>query len=463
MNERPNVLVFFTDDQRFDTIGALGNPAVATPHLDALVGCGTTFTRAHIPGGTSGAVCMPSRAMLHTGRRLFDIDGEGQRIPAAHTTMGACFQAAGYETFGTGKWHNGRESYARSFSCGDEIFFGGMADHWNVPVYRFDPSGRYGGRLPFVPDPHHSNETRCREGDHIHAGAHSTDLFVEATEGFLRERDPGRPFFAYVALMAPHDPRTMPARFLDMYDPAAVELPASFLPEHPFDNGALRVRDELLSAFPRTEAEVRRHLAEYYAMISHLDAGFGRLMAALEAEGARDNTIVVFAGDNGLALGQHGLMGKQSLYEHSVRVPLVLAGPGLPRAERRDALVYLLDIFPTLCELTATPVPASVQGRSLAGIAAGTAESGYEELYLAYTDSIRGVSDGRGKLLEYAGGETQLFDLERDPLETRNLAGDDETKVSRMRETLRRLAVEWRDEEHRLGAAFWARRPDLAQ
>src|SRR5210317_1243328 len=130
---KPNVLFFFTDDQRFDTIAALGHPVVKTPNIDKLVNRGTTFTHAHIPCGTSGAVCMPSRAMLNTGRTLYHLQGAGQKIPDDHVLMGEMFQQNGYRTFGTGKWHNSRPSYARSFTDGGEIFFGGMYDHWNVP------------------------------------------------------------------------------------------------------------------------------------------------------------------------------------------------------------------------------------------------------------------------------------------------------------------------------------------
>jgi arylsulfatase A-like enzyme len=123
----PNIVFFFTDDQRFDTIHALGNEAIRTPNLDKLVARGTAFTHAHIPGGTSGAVCMPSRAMFHTGRTLSRIDGLGESIPDVHTTLGEALRKGGYRTFGTGQWHNGQASFNRSFSDGAEIFFGGMS------------------------------------------------------------------------------------------------------------------------------------------------------------------------------------------------------------------------------------------------------------------------------------------------------------------------------------------------
>ena len=129
MGAKPNILLFFTDDQRFDTLGALGHPHVKTPNVDRLMARGTTFTHAHIPGGTSGAICMPSRAMLHTGRTLFHLEGAGNTVPDDHTMLGERLQQEGYRTFGTGKWHNGHAAFARSFSDGGEIFFGGMGDH----------------------------------------------------------------------------------------------------------------------------------------------------------------------------------------------------------------------------------------------------------------------------------------------------------------------------------------------
>lgn len=455
MAKKSNILFFFTDDQRFDTLHALGNSEIHTPNLDKLVARGTIFTHAHIPGGTSAAVCMPSRAMLHSGRTLFHLDREGQEIPADHTTLGECLQDVGYATFGTGKWHNGRRAWARSFSAGDEIFFGGMGDHWNVPAYRFDPTGKYDRKSPYVKNPWSSNELGYRDCDHIEVGRHSTDLFVDASVRFLQERNASQPFFLYVSLMAPHDPRTMPEKFLKMYDPEKIELPKNFLPEHPIDTGALKIRDELLAAFPRDPAEIRRHIAEYYAMISHLDDAFGRLMQALQASGEWENTIIVFAGDNGLALGQHGLMGKQNLYDHSVRVPLIFAGPGIPKGQQNEALVYLLDIFPTLSHLADVPVPDSVEGKSLVPSMQNPTDNLRDYLYLAYGDSLRGVSNGRFKLIEYACGDTQLFDLAADPLEMKNIA-DNRQLRTQLRHELMQLATEWDDRKHPTGAKFWA-------
>jgi arylsulfatase A-like enzyme len=463
MPKRPNILFFFTDDQRFDTIRALGNDEIHTPVLDALVARGTTFTHAHIPGGTSGAVCMPSRAMLMSGRTLFRIEQEGQTIPEAHTTLGECMQSADYTTFGTGKWHNGRPSYARSFSCGAEISFDGMADHWNVPVYHFDDTGAYDRTCPVVPDMMLSNKLYERQCDHVTGGTHSTDLFVDAAIDFVEQHNSDQPFFMYVSLMAPHDPRTMPERFLKMYDPEHIALPENFATGHAIDTGALKVRDEMLAEFPRDPQEIKHHIAEYYAMISHLDEALGRLLAALEQKGELDDTIIVFSGDNGLAVGQHGLMGKQNLYDHSVRVPLIFAGPGIPPGQQREALVYLLDIFPTLCDLSGTDIPASVEGHSLKPCIDDPSTAPRKALYLAYTDSIRGLTDGRHKLIEYAAGDTQLFDLENDPCEMENLAAQEDAAalLARLRQQLHTMAYEWEDTKHSMGRDFWAKREDL--
>ncbi len=458
MNKKPNILFFFTDDQRFDTIAALGNEDVHTPNLDKLTERGTSFTRAHIPGGTCGAVCMPSRAMLHSGRTLFHLDGCGEDIPDSHVLLGECLQNAGYDSFGTGKWHNGRRSYARSFNCGDEIFFGGMGDHWNVPAYRFDPSGRYEAETPFVENPHSSNKVDYRGCDHINAGKHSTKLFVDASVDFLKKRgEAAPPFFMYVSLMAPHDPRTMPDKFLKMYDPEDIKLPENFLHQHPIDTGALKIRDEVLADIPRDTEEIRRHIAEYYAMISHLDAEFGRLIKTLRHSGDLENTIIVFAGDNGLAVGQHGLLGKQNLYEHSVRVPLIFAGPGIPEGEKCEGLVYLLDVYPTLCQLTGIEAPGSVAGRDMTGCFRNPGTTIRKELYLAYAETIRGITDGEYKLIEYACDATQLFDLKADPLEMQNLANHEgyAEKLSEMRSRLVRMAGEWEDQKHATGRQFW--------
>ena len=457
---RPNIVFFFTDDQRFDALHAVGNDRIHTPTMDSWVGRGTTFTHAHIMGGTCPAVCMPSRAMLMTGRTLFHLQGEGQSIPLAHALLGESLRQAGYRTFGTGKWHNGPSSYARSFTDGAEIFFGGMEDHWNVPACDFDPTGRYDTLRPVVRNPFYSNQVTMRRCDHITPGKHSSELFCDAAINFIQVYDSEQPFFIYLSFMAPHDPRTMPKKYLEMYDPAEIELPPNFMPRHPFDNGALDIRDELLAGFPRDENEIRRHIAEYYAMITHADAEMGRVIKALEERGFLDNTIVVFAGDNGLALGQHGLMGKQNMYDHSLRVPLVFCGPGIPEGKRSDAFCYLLDIYPTLCDLIGIPTPDTVEGKSLLPAMWEDAPI-RDTMYFAYAGFQRCVRDRRFKLIEYVvDGErtTQLFNIQADPWEVHNLAGDPAygSELARLRAAMIHYGQTLEDREYRLSDEFWS-------
>jgi len=401
--QRPNILFLFTDDQRFDAVRALGNAEVVTPNMDRLVERGMSFTHATVMGSTVPAVCQPSRAMLMTGRTLY----HAPRDCGEFITLPELLRAHGYVTFGTGKWHNMPPSYARSFTGGAKIFYGGMSNHLEVPVFDFDPSGDYPAEAKYV------------------GKSFSSELFSDAAIDFLGRHDGDAPFLAYVSYTAPHDPRMAPRECAQMYDPGEMAVPENFCPVHPFDNGEMVIRDEMLAPFPRTPEVVQEHIAAYWAMITHLDAHIGRVLGALEETGHADNTIVVFAGDNGLAVGQHGLMGKQNMYEHSLRVPLVFTGPGIPAGERSDALCYLLDIFPTLCDLVDLPAPDTVEGRSLAPVVRGEAEAARDSLFFAYTDVQRAVRDRRFKLIEYAAGDgrvTQLFDLEADPWETANLA-----------------------------------------
>jgi arylsulfatase A-like enzyme len=459
-NKKPNIVFFFTDDQRFDTIQALGNQAIHTPHLDQLVQGGCSFTHAHIPSGTCPAVCMPSRAMLNTGRSLFHLDGCGQSIPLNHTTLGQAMQLNGYRTFGTGKWHNGRESFNRSFSDGDEIFFGGMSDHWNVPAYRYDPTGAYDTKLPYIDAPGSSNEVSYRDCDHINCGKHSSQTVCNAAIDFIEKHEGEEPFYAYISFLAPHDPRSMPDEFRQMYSARDIELPPNFMGGHPFDTGRLDVRDEMLASFPRRPDEVRQHLAEYYAMITHLDYELGRVVETLKKKGIYDETILVFAGDNGLALGQHGLFGKQNCYEHSVRVPLIFSGPGIPKGKRTDAYAYLMDIYPTLCDLIGGDIPESVESKSLLPAITGDATI-RDELYFAYERFQRACKDRQFKLIEYVVDQkhiqTQLFDLLSDPWETLNLADDPSyrIKLSEMREKLVEFGHGWDDPTHDQGQPFW--------
>ena len=434
----PNILWIVSDDQRADTIAAHGNTTILTPSLDRLVRQGISFNSAYCMGSTSGAVCAPSRYMMMTGRSLHRLPGNVFNIPESEVTLPQRLREAGWNTFFTGKWHNGKAAYQRSFGGGAEIFFGGMGSHTRLMVHDHQPDGKYpdSKRHPLP--------------------AFSSTAFADAAIRFIEEQaiieeqerkneeqerknaeqvSDGRnnPFFACVSFTAPHDPRTPPAKFLSMYPKEKMSLPTNFLPEHPFDNGELKIRDEKLAPFPRTPEVVKEQLAAYYAMISQMDAQVGRIIDALQETGLAENTMVVFTSDHGLAVGSHGLMGKQNLYEHSTRVPLLIVGPGIEAGSVCEQPVYLHDLVPTISEWARIDAPEFSEGKSLVGLLNGTSEQGRSSIYTAYKKVQRAIRVGRWKLIHYpAIGRTQLFDLQNDPQETTDLSDHPDHQGTRL-------------------------------
>ena len=394
---RPNILFIFADDQRADTIAALGNPAIKTPHLDRLVRSGVAFNRAYMQGGLNGATCVPSRAMLLSGRNLFHIDEKLMR----DSTWPEAFGQAGYTTFVSGKWHNGDASLARSFKHARSMFTGGMTNPMQAKL-RNVVDGKVGEAKP---TPHHA----CQ-------------VFADETIRFLNEHKDG-PFFAYLPFDGPHDPHIVPDEFPIHYAADQIPLPPNFLPQHPWDNGEMTIRDEQLLRWPRPPEKVRAMLADYYRYVSFLDAQIGRVLAALDASPFAKNTLVVFAADSGVARGSHGLIGKQNVYEHSMRVPLLISGPGIAAGQRTDALCYLFDVLPTLGQLCGVSGPKSSQGIPFTATLMNPATPARSQLMFAYKSVQRAYTNGRWKLIRYPEVDrTQLFDLQADPHELANLA-----------------------------------------
>lgn len=404
---KPNILFIFADDQRADTIAALGNPAIKTPNLDRLVRSGLSFDCAYMQGGLQGATCVPSRAMLLSGQSLFRIDEKLMR----DETWPAAFGRAGYTTFASGKWHNGATSLPRSFQIARGIFAGGMTD----------PSQ---AKLSNLADGKLTPPQLARK--------HACEVFADETIRFLHEHT-GGPFFCYLPFDAPHDPHVVPQDFPIHYDAATIPLPPNFLPQHPWDNGEMVIRDEKLLPWPRTPEQVRAYLAEYYRYVSYLDAQIGRVLEALAASPHAKNTIVVFAADSGVARGSHGLIGKQNVYEHSMRVPLIFSGPGIPAGQRTDAMCYLFDVLPTLARLCGVSGPTTSEGIDLSATFRDPTKPARSELMFAYRNVQRAVRDDRWKLIHYPLiDRVQLFDLRSDPQEVTNLANRPEhaTKVA---------------------------------
>jgi arylsulfatase A-like enzyme len=215
-----------------------------------------------------------------------------------------------------------------------------------------------------------------------------------------------------------------------MYPDESIPVPGNFKNVHPFAYDQMTLRDEQLAPWPRTPEIIQASLADYYALISHLDAEIGTIIKLLKQKGLFENTLIIYAADNGLAIGSHGLLGKQSLYEHSMKVPLIISGPGIPREKVSAALVYLFDLFPTLCAASKLPAPDGVDGKNLLPVITGKANGVRTSLYTAYRSTVRAVRTDEWKMIRYPQRNyTQLFNLKKDPLEINNLANLPEYKA----------------------------------
>ncbi|HUY93087.1 MAG TPA: sulfatase-like hydrolase/transferase [Pirellulales bacterium] len=435
-----NVLLIVTDDQRPDTIAALGNERIKTPHLDRLVREGTAFTRAV----AANPICTPSRAELISGTTGFrnGVLYFGQRIDPSLTLWPQAMQAAGYDTWLVGKWDIPGTPRALGYTATAGLYMGGSglpetepADFAGRPVtgYRGWAFRDEAGKV--LPD-----EGVGLTGD-------ISRKFADAAIGVI-ERKSERPFFLHVTFTAPHDPLHIPPGYEERAKPERAKLPGNFMAKHPFDHGNFDGRDEQLFAWPRTPEMVRAELACYYAVIEDLDAQIGRMLDALDKTGLADRTLVIFTSDHGLAIGSHGLRGKQNMYEHTIGVPLVIRGPHIRAGRRVAAQCYLRDLYPTICELAGVAVPESVEARSLLPAIKGEAQEIHPFTVAYFRDVQRMIRTDRWKLICYPKiGRTQLFDLAADPLELDDLAAERryQATVSELRSKLAAWQQEHRD------------------
>lgn len=419
-NRRPNVLFLFADDQCFDTIRALGHREVQTPNLDRLVQRGTTFTHAYNMGSWTGAVCVASRTMLNTGRSLWHANAihkatDRERIEGRLWPQ--LMAAAGYATYMTGKWHLNTDA-TKTFQVARNVR-GGMP--------KDTPQG-YVRPIAGKPDPWSPSDPKF--GGFWAGGKHWSEVVGDDALDFLAQaRQQPKPFFMYIAFNAPHDPRQSPAEYVAKYPREKVAVPRNFLPEYPHKDAigaGPKLRDENLAPHPRTEYAVQVHRQEYYAIITHLDAQIGRILDALDRSGEAERTWIFFTADHGLAVGQHGLFGKQNMYDHSVRVPFIAVGPGVAGRRKLDAAIYLQDVMPTALELAGARKPDHVFFHSLLPQLRGErTASHYPAVYGAYLQLQRAVTKDGYKLIVYPAAKVaRLYHVAKDPLEMTDLAAD---------------------------------------
>lgn len=428
LKKKPNILMIYTDDQTYDSIRALGNMEIRTPNIDRLVKRGTSFTQCYNPGGWHGALCVASRTMMNTGLFLWQarsLEGHSKRydpLITAHSMLSQRMQDAGYWTALTGKWHVSGCKPQRVF---DKVANERPGMPGTVPQ-AYNRPGEEGTTDSWKP-------WDRKRGGFWAGGTHWTQVTADDTIGFINEACRNdKPFFIYSAFNAPHDPRQAPEEFVKAYPPEKIAIPPNFLPEHPLKSeigSPASMRDERLAPYPRTHHAVQVHRAEYYALITHLDQHIGRIFDTLEYQNLVENTYVVLCSDNGLAVGQHGLIGKQSLYEHSMRVPLIVAGPTIPKDKRIDAPVYLQDIRATMLEWAGAK-PQEGIFKSLMPLIRGEVKEQREATYGAYMPRHhRSFRVGDMKLIwsPLAPKEEQrfeLYDIKNDRHEITNLINE---------------------------------------
>ena len=405
--DRPNLLFLLTDDQRWDTLGCMGNRIIRTPHVDRLSEKGVTFEKHFV----TTSICMTSRASIFTGQyaRVHGITDFSK--PFSDEQFGRTYPGilhrAGYWTGFIGKYGVGTTMHSSSF------------DYWRG----FPGQGQY---FP--------------QGE---GGRHLTEIMGDQGIEFLRGAPRDKPFCLSISFKAPHVQDEDPRQFLpskataDLYSGVTIPMPRTADPKYvealPLEIQRSENRRRWAVRFSTPEL-YQQSVKAYYRLISEVDTVVGRLRSELDRLQAAQNTVIVFTGDNGFYLGEHGLAGKWFMHEESIRVPLIVYDPRLPaprQGAREGRMTLNIDLAPTLLAAAKVPAPVSMQGRSLYPLCDGTADSWrkewfYEHLFdHAWIPKSEGVRSERWKYARYLETKPvfeELYDLQGDPLEQRNLA-----------------------------------------
>ncbi len=409
---RPNLLFILVDDQSpFDLKVYNPDSPLQTPHIDRLAREGMVIDGAYHMGSFSGAVCTPSRHMIMSGRTVWHLPispgaVEKKRCPPdiLQQTLPAVFNRAGYATMRTCKQGNSYEAANKLFAV--------------------------------------RHDATKRGGTHESGSGWHGDRVMEYLEGRGISGDT-RPFLIYFGFSHPHDVRDGTPELLEKYgavnhadqsspppaNPKAPALPPNWLPAHPFEHGHPRLRDEVAVSgvwTRRDERTIRNELGREYACSENIDVQIGRVLAKLEAMGELENTYIIYTADHGMAIGRHGLQGKQNLYQHTWRVPFIVRGPGIKAGSRAVGNLYLLDTLATLCDLAGIAPPETNEGVSIKPVFQGERQTVRDTLYGVYNGGtkpgMRSVKKGDWKLIKYdvldgTVRETQLFNLAENPHE----------------------------------------------
>ena len=471
---RPNVLLIWTDQQRWDTVGAGGFPLLKTPHLDRLGSAGTLFNNAY----ANCPVCMPSRQSALSGRYpgALGVRRNGIEMPPDIQCIHNVLSGYGYNTAQLGKLHF--LNHASAFrdhhephpsygfdtcivsdepGCYDDPYIAWVASHdpAAVDLCRVDTPPAWTG-TPIRVHPRETHQPYAFDGpEELTHSAFVADLTCRYLHSRASRAKEGEPFFAVAGFYAPHAPINPPRRFIDWYDPAEMPPPVRAAGENFTDRTTGR---------PVTDEQWRIVRQHYYALVSHVDDCIGRILGALDELGLSDDTLVIFTSDHGENLGDHGLVGKTQWYDSSTRVPLIVKPPrreptqGARHTTSRldpasNGFVELVDLAPTIADYCAVPQPPFFQGRSLRPFIDGRGQSSSPEAglrdsaFFEYGSSAgAGYKAVRAEQYLYArhrDGREHLYDLATDPGQTVDvLAGSEADATVSVRDLLGRARAE---------------------
>lgn len=447
---RPNIVIIFSDDHAYQAISAYGDPRhlIETPNIDRIARGGMRFDRCLVPN----SICGPSRAALLTGK-YSHINGFVNNAPDAvfdgsQETFPKLLQAAGYQTALVGKWHLGSDPTGFDFWQ----ILPGQGAYYNPPM--------------------------IRQGQRIQVDGYVTDIITDVTLDWLKNRDRSKPFLLMSQHKAPHRPWAPALRHLGSHQGRVYPEPPTLFDDYSGRGAAEREQDmtiaetmddrdlKLASAGPMTPEQKRvwdayygpmiadfrksnlqgkelirwkyqRYLQDYLATLRAVDESVGAVLDALEREGIADNTMVIYASDQGFFLGEHGWFDKRWIFEESLRTPLLVRWPGVtPAGTVNRDIVSTLDLAQTFLEVAQVPLPAAMQGRSLVSVLEGKTPSDWRTSfyyhYYEYPHPHRvqphyGVITDRYKLVKFYGtgnDHTELFDLQEDPHELKDFSND---------------------------------------
>ncbi len=410
--QRPNILFILVDDQSaMDLRVYTPTSRLETPVIDRIAAEGMVIDGAYHMGSFMGAVCTPSRHMMMCGRTLWHLsiapDAQKQGLCPPNLeqqSLPAIFNRNDFTTMRTCKIGNSYEAANKLFQIRRDATKNGATDETGSPWH------------------------------------------AQQVLDYLSEREKQsdrRPFYIHFGFTHPHDPRTGRPELLAKYgavnhtDPGSLPpatdkappLPLNYLPEHPFHHGHPDLRDETKvegvwrNRDPQT---IRNEIGRYYACSESIDTQIGRVLQKLQQMDELDNTYIIYTSDHGIAIGRHGLQGKQNLYEHTWRVPMIVKGPGIQAGSRAQGNIYLLDLLATVCDLAGIKAPATNEGISFRSVLEGKQKTIRETLYGCYCGGtkpgMRSVRRGPWKLIRYdvmdgQVQERQLFNLEENPNE----------------------------------------------